>query len=67
MKTNTMLIAVIVMVAAGGTLADWPQYLGPNRNAISPEKGLLRSWPEAGPESAMDNFSRSRLRRGGRQ
>ena len=50
MKNNTILIAVIVMVAAGGTLADWPQYLGPDRNAISPEKGLLRSWPEAGPE-----------------
>ena len=50
MKTNTMLIAVIVMVAAGGTLADWPQYLGPNRNAISPEKGLLRSWPADGPK-----------------
>ena len=50
MKTNMTLIAVILMVAAGGTLADWPQYLGPDRNAISPEKGLLRSWPEAGPE-----------------
>jgi len=50
MKTNTILIAVIVMVAAGGTLADWPQYLGPDRNAVSPEKGLLRSWPEAGPK-----------------
>jgi outer membrane protein assembly factor BamB len=50
MKTNTILIAVIVIVAAGGTLADWPQYLGPDRNAISPEKGLLRSWPEAGPK-----------------
>ena len=30
--------------------ADWPQYLGPNRNATSPEKGLLRSWPQKGPE-----------------
>lgn len=29
---------------------DWPQYLGPDRNSISPEKGLLRSWPDAGPE-----------------
>ncbi|MBN1845681.1 MAG: PQQ-like beta-propeller repeat protein, partial [Sedimentisphaerales bacterium] len=32
------------------TLADWPQYLGPDRNSISPEKGMLRSWPENGPE-----------------
>ena len=29
---------------------DWPQYLGPNRNSASAEKGILRSWPEKGPE-----------------
>ena len=29
---------------------DWPQFLGPERNSTSPQKGLLRSWPEAGPE-----------------
>ena len=50
MRTNTILIAIILMVTACSSLADWPQYLGPNRNAISPEKGLLRSWPQAGPK-----------------
>lgn len=30
--------------------SDWPQYLGPNRNSTSPEKGILRSWPANGPE-----------------
>lgn len=30
--------------------ADWPQYLGPNKNATSDEKGLLRSWPASGPK-----------------
>ncbi len=29
---------------------DWPQYLGPNRNSISDQKDLLRSWPKNGPE-----------------
>ena len=29
---------------------DWPQYLGPNRNGTSSETGILRSWPEGGPE-----------------
>jgi outer membrane protein assembly factor BamB len=29
---------------------DWPQFLGPDRNSKSPQKGLLRSWPEQGPE-----------------
>ena len=45
-----MLIAVIVMITTGIVLADWPQYLGPNRNSTSDQKGLLRSWPEKGPE-----------------
>lgn len=30
--------------------ADWPQYLGPNRNSTSTEKDILRTWPEKGPE-----------------
>jgi outer membrane protein assembly factor BamB len=30
--------------------ADWPQYLGPNRNSTSDQKGLLRSWPADGPK-----------------
>jgi len=29
---------------------DWPQYLGPNRNSTSAQKGMLRSWPASGPE-----------------
>lgn len=29
---------------------DWPQYLGPVRNATSPQQNLLRSWPGSGPE-----------------
>ncbi|AHW62244.1 Outer membrane protein assembly factor BamB, contains PQQ-like beta-propeller repeat [Draconibacterium orientale] len=29
---------------------DWPQFLGPERNSTSPQKNLLREWPETGPE-----------------
>lgn len=29
--------------------ADWPQFLGPNRNCTSPETGLAQSWPKGGP------------------
>lgn len=29
---------------------DWPQFLGPERNGTSSQKGILRSWPEGGPE-----------------
>jgi len=51
MKATVVLTAVVAMVMAGSSMAaDWPQYLGPDRNSTSPEKGLLRSWPEGGPE-----------------
>ena len=50
MKAKVMLIAAIVTITTGSTLADWPQYLGPNRNSTSDQKGLLRSWPENGPQ-----------------
>jgi outer membrane protein assembly factor BamB len=50
MRNKVVLTAAFVMITTGGTLADWPQYLGPNRNSISLEKGILRSWPENGPK-----------------
>jgi outer membrane protein assembly factor BamB len=31
---------------------DWPQWQGPDRNAVSKERGLLKEWPEAGPPLA---------------
>ncbi|MES2789366.1 MAG: PQQ-binding-like beta-propeller repeat protein [Planctomycetota bacterium] len=30
--------------------AEWPQFLGPQRNGISPETGLLQTWPADGPK-----------------
>ena len=31
---------------------DWPQWRGPNRDDISTETGLLKSWPAGGPALA---------------
>lgn len=43
--------AILVLLLANLVYAsDWPQYLGPNRNAVSDEKGLMRSWPANGPK-----------------
>jgi outer membrane protein assembly factor BamB len=39
-------LAIIAPVYA----ADWPQFQGPNRNGVSPEKNIARIWPETGPE-----------------
>lgn len=41
-----LILAFTVQVYA----QDWPQYLGPDRNSISPQENILRSWPENGPE-----------------
>ena len=41
---------ILFMVLSKSFSQDWPQYLGPNGNSISPEKGILHSWPETGPE-----------------
>ena len=29
--------------------SDWPKFLGPTADSISPEKGLVTPWPKAGP------------------
>src|SRR5262245_52472970 len=36
----------------GGALrgADWPQFVGPNRDGVSAETGLRASWPREGPK-----------------
>jgi outer membrane protein assembly factor BamB len=52
MKQSKILIplAVIFVSAVNVCAQDWPQYLGPNRNGISDQKGILRSWPQKGPD-----------------
>jgi len=49
--TKTLIPLLVVLVCIANIYAqDWPQYLGPNRNSVSDQKGILRSWPENGPE-----------------
>lgn len=47
-------IAVVVSIAMIQVSAvradDWPQYRGPNRDGVSRETGLLKSWPKDGPK-----------------
>jgi outer membrane protein assembly factor BamB len=44
-------LAVLLALAAPAAAfaADWPQFLGPDRNQTSAEKGLLDAWPKDGP------------------
>jgi outer membrane protein assembly factor BamB len=52
MKQSKILIPLVVLFVSIVNVCaqDWPQYLGPNRNGISAQKGILRSWPQKGPE-----------------
>lgn len=34
----------------GSTEPDWPQWRGPGRDGVSPEKNLLPAWPADGPK-----------------
>ncbi len=44
-----MLALLVTLSVAGVFAADWPGYLGPNRNGTSTEK-VLRTWPKEGPK-----------------
>ena len=55
MKTGnprTLLVLVFVLFSVTPISAqsgDWPQWRGPNRDGVSKEAGLLKTWPTDGP------------------
>src|SRR5437868_9716920 len=40
---------LLVLLCAFSRAADWPQWRGPDRNDVSKETGLLKTWPNEGP------------------
>ncbi len=42
----TLLITFVLLAPARG--GDWPTFLGPTQNGVSPEKGILAPWPKSG-------------------
>lgn len=51
MPARHQLVLLVVLVFTPAVhAADWPQFLGPDRNAQSAEQGLLRAWPAEGPK-----------------
>src|SRR5687767_10489735 len=58
-RYNALVCAMVIGAASAAWCwtatawsADWPQWQGPDRNAISKETGLLQEWPEDGPSLA---------------
>ncbi len=52
-RVSLILLLICAAACAAGDPAkgsDWPNWLGPNYDMTSNEKGLLREWPAGGPE-----------------
>lgn len=42
--------ALTICFPAAAVAADWPQWLGPNRDAVWAETGIVKSFPKGGPK-----------------
>lgn len=49
-RTGMVVVGLTLLGASCVAAADWPQWRGPQRNAISQEQGLLKTWPAEGPK-----------------
>jgi outer membrane protein assembly factor BamB len=50
-KQKKLLTAIVAFLLIANAYAqDWPQYLGPNGNSSSPQKDILRTFPQDGPQ-----------------
>ena len=43
-------VIVLIVLPASLRADDWPQFLGPRRDGVSLEKGLLDAFPKSGPK-----------------
>lgn len=43
-------LCVSTLSATSSATSDWPQWRGPDRSGVSPERGLLKQWPAGGPK-----------------
>src|SRR5262245_34925744 len=50
MKPAHLALTLLLLTSVAKAFSsDWPQWRGPNRDDLSKETGLLKSWPEGGP------------------
>ncbi|MCI0414118.1 PQQ-like beta-propeller repeat protein [bacterium] len=50
-KARYLGVLMVLLSASLLYAADWPQWRGINRDGISKETGLLKTWPPAGPKT----------------
>ncbi|WP_297086070.1 PQQ-binding-like beta-propeller repeat protein [uncultured Draconibacterium sp.] len=54
---NRLVLALLTLVVFSCSQQkenNWPQYLGPDRNATISDAGILRQWPESGPAKVWE-------------
>jgi len=51
MKRTLSVVAGLALIAGAGMAADWPNFLGPNKNSISPETGINKDWAGKPPKT----------------
>ena len=47
---DPVLLLTVVLLASAARADDWPQWLGPRRDSVWRETGLLDKFPEGGPK-----------------
>ena len=48
-RLDVLSVFSVFLIGAEARAADWPGFLGPNRDGCSTETGLLKQWPQEGP------------------
>ncbi len=48
-------VGMFTVLLGGVAAEDCPQFRGLNRDGVSPETGLLKTWPEGGPKKLWEN------------
>ena len=50
-----LIVAGLLLCSSAAVADDWPQWMGPQRDGLSRETGLLKSWPTGGPKKLWIN------------
>jgi outer membrane protein assembly factor BamB len=50
MKNSLLAVLVAAMALSAAPAEDWPQWMGPRRDGVWRERGLLERFPEGGPK-----------------
>ncbi|MEQ8846742.1 PQQ-binding-like beta-propeller repeat protein [Botrimarina sp.] len=53
--TRLLGLALLLSASATAHARDWPQWMGPQRDGLTSETGLLKEWPEGGPKRVWLN------------